>query len=93
MIAYANYQELINDVEIEDICTPTQLHKPMVLEAAAAGKHVICEKPVALTVPDAQAMIDACAAAGVRFFVGMVVRFFPQYRLQPVTINHPACAV
>ena len=81
MIAYADYQELINDVDIVDICTPTRLHRPMVVEAAAAGKHVICEKPIALTIQDAQAMIDACAAAGVRFFVGMVVRFFPQYRL------------
>lgn len=81
MTAYANYEELINNVDVVDICTPTQLHRSMVIEAAAAGKHVICEKPVALAVPDAQTMIDACAAAGVRFFVGMVVRFFPQYRL------------
>jgi myo-inositol 2-dehydrogenase / D-chiro-inositol 1-dehydrogenase len=81
MIAYTNYEELINDVDIVDICTPTQLHRSMVIEAAAAGKHVVCEKPVALTVPDAQAMIDACATAGVRLFVGMVVRFFSQYRL------------
>jgi predicted dehydrogenase len=81
MKVYADYAELVNDVDIVDICTPTPLHKPMVLEAAKAGKHVICEKPVAATLQDARAMIDACAGAGVRFFVGMVVRFFPQYRL------------
>lgn len=81
MKVYSDYAELLNDVDIVDICTPTPLHKPMVLEAAKAGKHVICEKPVALTLQDAQAMIDACAAAGIRFFVAMVVRFFPQYRL------------
>jgi predicted dehydrogenase len=68
-------------VELVDICTPTPLHKPMVLQAAKAGKHVICEKPIALTPEDAGAMIHACKEAGVRFFVGMVVRFFPQYRL------------
>jgi myo-inositol 2-dehydrogenase/D-chiro-inositol 1-dehydrogenase len=79
--AYAEYAELVDDVDIVDICTPTSLHKPMVVEAAAGGKHVVCEKPVALTIEDAQAMIDACAAASVRFFVGMVVRFFPQYRV------------
>jgi predicted dehydrogenase len=77
----ADYAELLNDVEIVDICTPTPLHKPMVLEAAKAGKHVICEKPIALTPEDARSMIMACNEAGVRFFVGMVVRFFPQYRL------------
>jgi myo-inositol 2-dehydrogenase/D-chiro-inositol 1-dehydrogenase len=79
--AYADYAELVDEVDIVDICTPTSLHKPMAVEAAAAGKHVVCEKPVALTIEDAQAMIDACAAVGVRFFVGMVVRFFPQYRV------------
>jgi myo-inositol 2-dehydrogenase/D-chiro-inositol 1-dehydrogenase len=80
IIAFGDYQELVKAVDVVDICTPTELHKPMVVEAAIAGKHVVCEKPMALTVLDAQAMIDACAAAGVRFFVGMVVRFFPQYR-------------
>jgi len=79
--AYAEYAELVDDVDIVDICTPTSLHKPMAIEAAAAGKHVVCEKPIALAIEDAQAMIDACAAAGVRFFVGMVVRFFSQYRV------------
>jgi myo-inositol 2-dehydrogenase/D-chiro-inositol 1-dehydrogenase len=75
---FLNYSELLNNVDIVDICTPTATHKPLVLAAAKAGKHVICEKPIALTVEDAQAMIDACQ--GIRFFVGMVLRFFPQYR-------------
>jgi predicted dehydrogenase len=81
MASYPSYEELINNVDIVDICTPTEAHKSMVVEAAAAGKHVVCEKPIALTVRDAREMIDACAAAGVRFFICMVVRFFPQYRL------------
>ena len=81
MRVFSDYAEFLNAVEIVDICTPTPLHKPMVLQAAKAGKHVICEKPVALTPQDARTMILACKEAGVRFFVGMVVRFFPQYRL------------
>ena len=81
MRVFTDYAELLNEVEIMDICTPTPLHKPMVVQAAKAGKHVICEKPVALKPEDAQTMILACQEAGVRFFVGMVVRFFPQYRL------------
>ena len=76
--AFASYDELVNNVDIVDICTPTATHKPLVLTAAKAGKHVICEKPIALTFEDAQAMIEACR--GVRFFIGMVLRFFPQYR-------------
>ena len=79
--AYSDYADLVNNVDVVDICTPTPLHKQMVLAAAKSGKHVICEKPIAMTVEDAHAMVDACDAAGVRFFVGMVVRFFPQYRL------------
>ena len=75
---FANYDQLVNNVDVVDICTPTATHKRLVLAAARAGKHVICEKPIALTVEDAQAMIEACR--GVRFFVGMVLRFFPQYR-------------
>ncbi|GEM84921.1 Gfo/Idh/MocA family protein [Meiothermus hypogaeus] len=78
---YQNYAELLRDVDIIDICVPTHLHKQMVLQAATAGRHVVCEKPIALSVQDGLEMIEACDRAGVRFFVAMVVRFFPQYRL------------
>jgi len=76
--SFSSYPELLNNADVVDICTPTATHKSLVLAAAQAGKHVICEKPIALTVEDAEAMIEACR--GVRFFVGMVLRFFPQYR-------------
>src|SRR5258708_9995647 len=80
MRTFADYAELLNEVEIVDICTPTPLHKPMVLQAAKAGKHVICEKPVALKPDGTRSMIMACKEAWDRLFVGMVVRFFHQYR-------------
>jgi predicted dehydrogenase len=78
--AYDTYEDMLADVDIVDICTPSNLHYDMVLQAAKAGKHIICEKPIALTVEDGRAMIDACNEAGVRFFIALVVRFIPEYR-------------
>ncbi len=70
---------LIDGVDIVDICTPTHLHYEMVLRAAAAGKHIVCEKPLARTVDQAEQMITGCRHAGVKLLVGHVVRFFPEY--------------
>jgi predicted dehydrogenase len=71
---------LLEQVDVVDICLPTPLHKEMTLQAASAGKHVVCEKPMALTLEDASAMLQACQKAGVRLFIAHVVRFFDQYR-------------
>ena len=54
-----------DDVDAVYISTRNEFHREQTLLAAAAGKHVLCEKPLALSVEDCQAMIDACAAAGV----------------------------
>jgi len=78
---YKTYSDLLQDVDIVDICVPTHLHKDMVLQAASAKRHVVCEKPIALRLLDGLEMIEACDKAGVRLFIAMVVRFFPQYRL------------
>jgi predicted dehydrogenase len=84
---YPDYAALLDDVDVIDICTPTQLHHEMVLQAAAAGKHIVCEKPLARTVAQAQDMIRACRAAGVKLFVAHVVRFFPEYALAKAQID------
>jgi len=76
---YDRYEDLLRDVDIVDICTPTNLHCEMTLKAAEAGKHVICEKPIALTLEDGRRMIHACDKAGVRLFIGLVVRFIAHY--------------
>src|SRR5439155_21919776 len=72
---------VLGEVDVVDVCTPTHLHAEFTLRAAAAGKHVVCEKPLALTVPDGLRMIQACRTAGVRLLVAHVLRFFPEYRL------------
>lgn len=76
---YPDFESLLAEVDVVDICTPTHLHHRQVLQAAAAGKHVVCEKPLARTVSDAQEMIAACRAAGVKLLAAHVVRFFPEY--------------
>lgn len=68
------------DADIVDICLPTYLHRTTAEYCFAAGKHVICEKPLALTLKDARAMIDAAEAAPKKLLVGHVVRFFPVYQ-------------
>ncbi|TMJ07768.1 MAG: Gfo/Idh/MocA family oxidoreductase [Bacillati bacterium ANGP1] len=72
---------VLGEADVVDVCTPTHLHAEFTLRAAAAGKHVVCEKPLALTVPDGLRMIQACRTAGVRLLVAHVLRFFPEYRL------------
>jgi len=79
--AYTSGDELITDPDVEavDICLPTYLHKEYVLKTAKAGKHVVCEKPIALNVKEADEMINACAKAKVKFMVAQVLRFWPEY--------------
>lgn len=79
--AYSTLEDLIaaENPDIIDICLPTYLHKSFVMKAAQFGKHVICEKPIAPALEDAQEMIEACRKAGVKLMVGHVLRFFPEY--------------
>jgi len=68
------------DITIIDICLPTFLHKDYVIKAAKLGKDIICEKPIALTVEDADEMIKVCEENRVRFMVAQVIRFWPEYK-------------
>ena len=77
--AYPSLATMLPDVDVVDVCTPTHLHHDMVMQAAEAGRHVICEKPLARTVAEGQAMIRRCQQADVTLHVAHVVRFFPEY--------------
>jgi len=58
------------------VCTPTYTHPEVVEQAARAGKHILCEKPMALTLEGCRRIIDACAAAGVKLAIGHTLRFW-----------------
>ena len=78
---YRDVASLLNDVDVVDICTPTHLHAQMILQAAAARRHIVCEKPLTRTYAEGQQAIRACQNAGVSLLVAHVVRFFPEYAL------------
>ncbi len=78
---YADYGYLLADKEIDAVVvvTPTNTHKEIVLEAARQGKAVFCEKPLALSVQDCQAMKDAVDRSGIFFHLGFMRRFDAGY--------------
>lgn len=80
--AFANLKAALAETEIDvvDICTPTPAHLDLVKAAAAAGKHVCCEKPLARTIGQAQEAVRVCEDAGVTLFVAHVLRWFPEFR-------------
>ncbi len=80
-IPYLTHEQVFSkpDISIVDICLPTFLHKEFVIKAAEAGKDIICEKPIALTVEDAKEMVNICKKNRVRFMVAHVIRFWPEY--------------
>ncbi len=79
--ALASADDLIADRSIDAvwICTPTRLHRDAAIAAARAGKHIFCEKPLAMTSAEAAEMADAIHRAGVLSQVGLVLRFSPVY--------------
>lgn len=76
-----DYHELLALPEVDAVvvCVPTFVHAEVVCAAAATGKHVLCEKPIAMSMEDAVHMTDACAAADVRLMIGFVRQFSTEW--------------
>lgn len=85
--AYASLDGMLPEVDVVDICTPTPLHCELAVQAAAAGKHVVCEKPLARTEEQGRAMIAVCEAAGVQLLPAHVLRYFPEYAQAKATLD------
>lgn len=79
LYSYENFDELSKnaDIDIVYVVLPNSMHAAYVIRAARAGKHVICEKPMATSVEDCHRMIEACRAAGVKLSIGYRLHFDP----------------
>lgn len=95
-----NYEKFLEDNEIRlvDICTPPYLHHKMAIDCLKAGKDVICEKPISLTLEEADDMIETAVKLGRRLFIEMNQRFMPYHQktkelLESGAIGKPFMAV
>jgi glucose-fructose oxidoreductase len=79
--AFLDYEQMFDQVDLDAVAitAPNFTHKPLTIAAAQRGKHVYCEKSMALDVPECWAMVNACDAAGVRLMVGHKRRLRPPW--------------
>jgi predicted dehydrogenase len=79
--AYGSYEELLADPNIDAIYNPlpNQFHVPWTIRAAEAGKHVLCEKPLSLTVAEAETLLEVRARTGVKIGEAFMIRSYPQW--------------
>jgi myo-inositol 2-dehydrogenase / D-chiro-inositol 1-dehydrogenase len=90
-LAFESAEEIIADPSIDAvwICTPTAMHRQACIAAARAGKHIFCEKPLAMTAAEAYEMAAAIKASGVTSQVGLVLRFSPVYNVIKAMFQQP----
>ena len=84
---HTDYLAVLDDVDAVDICTPPHAHAHIAVEAARRGKHVLTEKVMARTLPEARWMIEEAEKAGIVFMVAFVLRYWPEFEAM-----HEACA-
>jgi predicted dehydrogenase len=90
--ALTNYREMLklDELDVVSIALPNDLHAEVTIAAAEAGKHVICEKPLATTLEEADAMIAACVGAGVQLMYAEELCFAPKYVRAKELVNSGA---
>jgi predicted dehydrogenase len=78
---YETLPEMLADSRIDliDLCTPPAAHAEGTIASLQVGKHVLCEKPIAVSLKDAERMVRSSQQAGKRLFIGQVLPFFPAY--------------
>jgi len=78
---FTDYRQMLADRELDMVVigAPNQLHCPITVDAAAAGKHVVCEKPLCMNLAEADRMIEACRKAGVHLMYAEELCFTPKY--------------
>ncbi|NJL10404.1 MAG: Gfo/Idh/MocA family oxidoreductase [Calothrix sp. SM1_7_51] len=96
---FTNYKDAIAhpEVHIVSICTPTEMHAEICIFAAELGKHVLCEKPIALTLPEAELMLNTVDKYCVKLMVGLMRRYSPitekvKYWMNSNSLGHPIFA-
>ncbi|MGD9713009.1 MAG: Gfo/Idh/MocA family protein [Thermomicrobiales bacterium] len=79
---YDNVEQMLADPQVTavDLCVPNDLHRRFAEQSLRAGKHVLCEKPVSLSLEDADAILTAAKSTGRTLMVGHLIRFWPEYR-------------
>ena len=87
---YQDWRELVADPDVDAVyvATPVDLHAEQSIAAAEAGKHVVCEKPMALSIADCDRMIAACRASGVRLGIAYYRRFYPVIERVRALVQH-----
>ena len=86
---FLDYREIANDpaIDVAAVAVPDQLHRQLACDLLRAGKHVLCEKPLALTRADAEAMVKAADASGRMLMVGQICRYTPAFEKAKALID------